>query len=101
MMPSPGTASIWHAPGGPGIRVDSHMYSGYTVPPFYDSLIAKIIAHGDTRASAIARMSTALQEVVCEGIHTNVPLHQEIFLHSAFRAGGTDIHYLETRLGLK
>ena len=101
MMPSPGTATIWHPPGGPGIRVDSHMYSGYAVPPYYDSLIAKIIAHGDTRASAIARMTAALQEVVVEGIHTNVPLHQEIFQHSAFRAGGTDIHYLENRLGLK
>jgi acetyl-CoA carboxylase biotin carboxylase subunit len=101
MMPSPGTATMWHPPGGPGIRVDSHMYSGYAVPPYYDSLIAKIIAHGETRDSAIARMSTALYETVCEGIHTNVPLHQEIFQHSAFRAGGTDIHYLENRLGLK
>jgi acetyl-CoA carboxylase biotin carboxylase subunit len=101
MMPSPGTATLWHPPGGPGIRVDSHMYSGYAVPPFYDSLIAKIIAHGENRATAIARMTTALQEVVVEGIHTNVPLHQEIFQHSAFRAGGTDIHYLESRLGLK
>jgi acetyl-CoA carboxylase biotin carboxylase subunit len=101
MMPSPGTATMWHPPGGPGIRVDSHMYSGYAVPPYYDSLIAKIIAHGETRDSAIARMSTALSETVCEGIHTNVPLHQEIFQHSAFRAGGTDIHYLENRLGLK
>ena len=101
MMPSPGTATIWHPPGGPGIRVDSHMYSGYAVPPYYDSLIAKVIAFGDTRASAIARMTTALQEIVVEGIHTNVPLHQEIFQHSAFRTGGTDIHYLENRLGLK
>jgi acetyl-CoA carboxylase biotin carboxylase subunit len=100
-MPSPGTATLWHPPGGPGIRVDSHMYSGYAVPPYYDSLIGKIIAHGETRASAIARMTMALQEVVVEGIHTNVPLHQEIFQHSAFRAGGTDIHYLEKRLGLK
>jgi len=101
MMPSPGTASLWHPPGGPGIRVDSHLYSGYAIPPYYDSLIAKIIAHGGTRATAIARMTMALQEVVVEGIHTNVPLHQEIFQHSAFRAGGTDIHYLEKRLGLK
>jgi acetyl-CoA carboxylase, biotin carboxylase subunit len=101
MMPSPGTATLWHPPGGPGIRVDSHMYSGYAVPPYYDSLIAKIIAHGENRQTAIARMTTALQEVVVEGIHTNVPLHQEIFQHSAFRAGGTDIHYLENRLGLK
>jgi acetyl-CoA carboxylase biotin carboxylase subunit len=77
------------------------MYSGYAVPPYYDSLIAKVIAHADTRAGAIARMSTALQEIVVEGIFTNVALHQEIFQHSAFRAGGTDIHYLENRLGLK
>jgi len=101
MMPSPGTVTIWHPPGGPGIRVDSHMYSGYTVPPYYDSLIAKLIAHGATRDSAISRMSTALSEIVVEGIHSNVPLHQEILQHSAFRQGGTDIHYLENRLGLK
>ena len=101
MMPSPGTVTIWHPPGGPGIRVDSHMYSGYTVPPYYDSLIAKVIAHGATRDSAISRMAMALSEIVVEGIHSNVPLHQEILQHSAFRQGGTDIHYLETRLGLK
>jgi len=100
-MPSPGTVNLWHAPGGPGIRVDSHMYSGYAVPPYYDSLIAKLIAHGEDRDSAMARMSTALSEIVVEGIRTNVPLHQEIFQHSVFRAGGTDIHYLEKRLGLK
>ena len=100
-VPSPGTASLWHPPGGPGIRVDSHMYSGYTVPPYYDSLIAKVIAHGENRDSAIARMTTALSEIVVDGIKTNTPLHQEIFLHSAFKAGGTDIHYLEKRLGLK
>ncbi|HEY5569112.1 MAG TPA: acetyl-CoA carboxylase biotin carboxylase subunit [Gammaproteobacteria bacterium] len=101
LMPSPGTATLWHPPGGPGIRVDSHMYSGYVVPPYYDSLIGKVIAHGENRDAAIARMTTALSEIVVEGIHTNVPLHQEIFLHSAFKAGGTDIHYLEKRLGLK
>ena len=100
-MPSPGTVSLWHAPGGPGIRVDSHLYSGYVVPPHYDSLIAKIIAHGEDRRSAIARMTTALNEVVIDGIRTNVPLHNEIFQHSAFKTGGTDIHYLEKRLGLK
>jgi len=100
-MPSPGTVSLWHAPGGPGIRVDSHLYSGYAVPPHYDSLLAKIIAHGDSRESAIARMSTALSEIVVEGIRTNVPLHQEICQHAAFKAGGTDINYLEKRLGLK
>ncbi len=100
-MPSPGTVNLWHPPGGPGIRVDSHLYSGYAVPPYYDSLIAKIIAHGENRESAIARMSTALGEIVVDGIHTNVPLHEEICQHSAFKAGGTDIHYLEKRLGLK
>ncbi len=100
-MPSPGTVSLWHPPGGPGIRVDSHVYTGYKVPPHYDSLLAKIIAHGDERPSAIARMTSALGEIVLDGIHSNVPLHQEIFQHSAFKTGGTDIHYLEKRLGLK
>ena len=100
-MPSPGTISLWHAPGGPGIRVDSHIYSGYAVPPYYDSLIGKLIAHGENRESAIARMTTALSEVVVEGIRTNIPLHQEIFQHAAFKKGGTDISYLEKRLGLK
>ncbi len=100
-VPSPGTVSLWHPPGGPGIRVDSHMYSGYSVPPYYDSLIAKVIAHGEHRRAAVARMTTALQEIVVDGINTNIPLHQEIFQHGAFKAGGTDIHYLERRLGLK
>jgi acetyl-CoA carboxylase, biotin carboxylase subunit len=99
-MPSPGPVHQWHAPGGPGIRVDSHIYSGYHVPPFYDSMIGKLIAHGPSREAAIARMQTALTEIVVEGIRTNIPLHQEIFSHSAFKAGGTDIHYLEKRLGL-
>ncbi|MCY3730338.1 MAG: ATP-grasp domain-containing protein, partial [Rhodospirillaceae bacterium] len=100
-MPSPGTVSRWHAPGGPGIRIDSHLYGGYAVPPHYDSLIAKVIAHGDSRDSAIARMHTALSEIVVEGIRTNVPLHQEICQHAAFKGGGTDINYLEKRLGIK
>jgi acetyl-CoA carboxylase biotin carboxylase subunit len=100
-VPSPGTATLWHPPGGPGIRVDSHLYSGYAVPPYYDSLIGKLIAHGENRKSAIARMTTALGEIVVDGIHTNIPLHQEIFQHAAFKTGGTDIHYLEKRLGLK
>jgi acetyl-CoA carboxylase biotin carboxylase subunit len=99
-MPSPGLIPLWHAPGGPGIRVDSHIYSGYKVPPYYDSMIGKIIAHGNDRPTAIARMKNALTEIVIEGIKTNVPLHHEIFQHSAFQAGGTDIHYLEKRLGL-
>jgi acetyl-CoA carboxylase biotin carboxylase subunit len=100
-MPSPGNIQLWHAPGGPGIRTDSHVYSGYAVPPHYDSLIGKLIAHGENRSSAIARMTTALSEIVIEGIRTNVALHQEIFQHTAFKTGGTDIHYLENRLGLK
>jgi len=99
-MPSPGLINLWHAPGGPGIRVDSHIYSGYRVPPFYDSMIGKIIAHGSSRDAAVARMKIALSETVIEGIKTNVPLHQEIFQHAAFQKGGTDIHYLEKRLGL-
>jgi acetyl-CoA carboxylase biotin carboxylase subunit len=99
--PSPGPIRLWHSPGGPGIRVDSHVYTGYNVPPFYDSMIGKVIASGDTRDTAIARMRNALAEMVVEGIKTNIPLHQEIFNHSAFRQGGTDIHYLERRLGLK
>ena len=99
-MPSPGLINLWHAPGGPGIRVDSHIYSGYRVPPFYDSMIGKVIAHGSDRDAAIARMKIALSEIVIEGIKTNVPLHQEIFQHAAFQKGGTDIHYLEKRLGL-
>ena len=98
--PSPGRVELWHPPGGPGIRVDSHLYSGYTVPPFYDSMIGKIIAYGDDRESAIARMSIALSEMVIEGITTNIPLHQEICTHAAFKKGGTNIHYLEKRLGL-
>ena len=99
-MPSPGVIQLWHQPGGPGVRVDSHLYSGYRVPPFYDSMIGKLITHGQDRATAIARMKNALTEIVIEGIKTNIPLHQEIFQHSAFQAGGTDIHYLEKRLGL-
>ena len=98
--PSPGQIELWHPPGGPGIRVDSHLYSGYTVPPFYDSMIAKVIACGENRKSAVARMRTALNEMVIDGIKTNIVLHQEIFQHAAFKAGGTDIHYLEKRLGL-
>ena len=99
-LPSPGPVHLWHPPGGPGIRVESHLYSGYRVPPYYDSMISKLIAHGSNRQIAIARMRNALSEVVIDGIKTNVPLHQEIFQHAAFQAGGTDIHYLEKRLGL-
>ncbi len=99
--PSPGPVKLWHPPGGPGVRVDSHIYSGYTVPPFYDSLIAKILSYGENRETALVRMRNALSEMVIEGIKTNTPLHQEIFNHAAFRQGGLDIHYLERRLGLK
>ena len=99
-MPSPGMVQLWHSPGGPGIRVDSHLYSGYRVPPYYDSMVGKLIAYGENRESAIARMQIALSEIVIEGIKTNVPLHQEIMTHQAFKTGGTNIHYLEKRLGL-
>ncbi len=96
--PSPGRITAWHAPGGPGVRVDSHIYSGYCVPPNYDSMIGKIIAHGDTREQALARMRGALAEVVIEGIKTNVPLHRELMVDANFEAGGTNIHYLESWL---
>lgn len=99
-LPSPGLISLWHPPGGPGIRVDSHVYTGYEVPPFYDSMIGKIIAHGNNRHTALSRMKTALSEMVIEGIKSNIPLHQEVLQHSAFEKGGTNIHYLEKRLGL-
>ncbi|RFA30130.1 acetyl-CoA carboxylase biotin carboxylase subunit [Alkalilimnicola ehrlichii] len=97
-IPSPGTITQYHAPGGPGIRVDSHIYNGYFVPPNYDSMIGKLIAYGDTRESSIARMRTALSEVVVGGIKTNIPLHQDIMNDAAFQAGGTNIHYLEKKL---
>lgn len=99
-MPSPGTISHVHIPGGPGIRVDSHIYGGYTVPPHYDSMIGKLIAHSDTRESAISRMQTALSETVIEGIKTNIPLHKRLMQDSGFQAGGINIHYLEKKLGL-
>jgi acetyl-CoA carboxylase biotin carboxylase subunit len=99
-MPSPGLINLFHAPGGPGVRIDTHIYSGYKVPPYYDSMVGKLITHGQDRNAAIARMKNALAEIVIEGIRTNVPLHQEIFQHAAFQQGGTDIHYLEKRLGL-
>ena len=98
--PSPGTISLFHPPGGPGIRLDSHVYTGYHVPPYYDSMIGKLIAHGDNRESALARLRTALDEIVIDGIATNIPLHQQLCRDSAFLRGGTDIHYLERKLGL-
>jgi acetyl-CoA carboxylase biotin carboxylase subunit len=99
--PSPGRITAWHAPGGPGVRVDSHAYAGYFVPPNYDSMIGKLICYGDTRAQAIARMSIALSEMVVEGILTNIPLHRELMLDEKFVQGGTSIHYLEKRLAAK
>jgi acetyl-CoA carboxylase biotin carboxylase subunit len=96
--PSAGRITTWHTPGGPGIRVDSHVYANYFVPPHYDSMIGKIIAYGDNRQQAIARMRTALSEMAVEGIETNVALHQELMLDAAFLRGGTSIHYLEHKL---
>ncbi|MDN5850048.1 MAG: acetyl-CoA carboxylase biotin carboxylase subunit [Nitrococcus sp.] len=99
-IPSPGRITQFHAPGGPGVRVDSHMYTGYVVPPYYDSMIGKIITWGEDRASAIGRMRTALSEIVVDGIETNVALHQDIMQDAAFQQGGTNIHYLQKKLGL-
>ena len=97
-VPSPGRITSWHPPGGPGIRVDSHAYQNYFVPPNYDSMIGKVIAYGDTRDQAIARMRIALSEMIVEGIKTNIPLHQELLLDDKFLRGGTSIHYLEERM---
>lgn len=99
-MPSPGRITQWHTPGGPGIRVDSHAYNNYLVPPYYDSMIGKLIARGDTREMAMARMRVALSEMVVDGIKTNIPLHQYLLNDAAVQAGGVSIHYLEKRLGL-
>ena len=96
--PSPGKITSYHPPGGPGIRIDSHVYAGYSVPPHYDSMIGKVIAYGDTRDQAIRRMRIALSEMVVEGIKTNIPLHQELMLDHRFVKGGTSIHYLEQKL---
>ena len=96
--PSPGRITNWHTPGGPGVRVDSHVYNGYTVPPHYDSMIGKLITYGDTRDQAIRRMRIALSEMMVEGIKTNVPLHQTLMLDPRFVEGGTSIHYLEHKL---
>jgi acetyl-CoA carboxylase biotin carboxylase subunit len=99
-IPSPGLITRYHSPGGPGVRVESHIYSGYTVPPHYDSMIAKIITHGNTRETAIARMKGALSEIVIEGINTNVALQMDIMNDQAFQQGGTNIHYLEKKLSI-
>jgi acetyl-CoA carboxylase biotin carboxylase subunit len=97
-MPCPGKITRFHAPGGPGVRVDSHIYSGYTVPPNYDSMIGKLIVHAENRATAIERMHGALSEIVVDGIKTNLDLHREMMRDANFRNGGTDIHYLESKL---
>ncbi len=96
--PSPGRITNWHTPGGPGVRMDSHVFAGYTVPPNYDSMIAKLITYGDTREQAIARMEIALSEMIVEGVQTNIPLHRELLQDARFREGGTSIHYLEHKL---
>ncbi|MGB1310470.1 MAG: ATP-grasp domain-containing protein, partial [Leucothrix sp.] len=98
--PSPGKVERFHTPGGLGVRVDSHVYGGYTVPPYYDSMIGKLIVHAEDRASAIKRMQGALEEMVIEGIKTNIPLQRRIIQDEAFIEGGADIHYLEKKLGL-
>jgi acetyl-CoA carboxylase biotin carboxylase subunit len=97
-MPSPGRITNWHTPGGPGVRIDSHAFNGYFVPPNYDSMIGKVITYGETRAQAVARMSIALSEMVVEGIKTNIPLHRELMADAKFVEGGTSIHYLEHKL---
>jgi len=97
-VPSPGRITNWHTPGGPGVRIDSHAFNGYFVPPYYDSMIAKVITYGTTRDQAIARMNIALSEMVVEGIKTNIPLHRELMIDGKFAAGGTSIHYLEHKL---
>ena len=94
-MPSPGKITGWHTAGGPGVRVDSHAYHNYTVPSHYDSMIGKLIVYGDTRDQALARMRSALSEMIVEGIKTNIPLHRELMVDAKFVAGGTNIHYLE------
>ncbi len=97
-VPSPGRITNWHTPGGPGVRIDSHAFNGYFVPPNYDSMIAKVITYGDTRDQALARMRIALSEMVVEGISTNIPLHREMLQDARFIEGGTSIHYLEHKL---
>lgn len=99
-VPSPGKIKTFHMPGGPGVRIDTHAYAGYTVPPHYDSMIGKLITYGDTREQAIARMRIALSEMMIDGINTNIPLHAELMADAAFHMGGTSIHYLEQKLGI-
>ena len=89
---------LFHAPGGPGVRVDSHLYSGYSVPPFYDSLVAKLISYAETREQALVRMQIALDELLIDGIRSNTPLHRDLVRDSEFQKGGVNIHYLEQKL---
>ncbi len=98
-MPSPGKVKLFHAPGGNGVRVDSHLYSGYSVPPYYDSLIAKLICHGDTREQALMRMQIALDEMLIDGIRSNIPLQRDLVRDAEFQQGCVNIHYLEKKLG--
>ena len=97
-LPCPGKVTLFHAPGGPGVRVDSHLYSGYSVPPFYDSLVAKLISYGETRDQALLRMQIALDEILIEGIRSNIPLLRELVRDTEFQDGGVNIHYLEQKL---
>jgi acetyl-CoA carboxylase biotin carboxylase subunit len=99
-VPSPGKISTFHMPGGPGVRIDTHAYAGYTVPSHYDSMIGKLITYGSTREQAIARMRIALSEMLVDGIKTNIPLHADLMADAAFHLGGTSIHYLEQKLGI-
>ncbi len=99
-MPSPGKITMYHAPGGPGVRMDTHIYNGYVVPPYYDSMIGKLITYGNTRESAIARMQGALSEIIIDGIKTNIDLQRDIVSDGNFAAGGANIHYLEKKLGI-
>ncbi|MFW9604964.1 MAG: acetyl-CoA carboxylase biotin carboxylase subunit, partial [Pseudomonas sp.] len=99
-MPSPGKVKHFHAPGGNGVRVDSHLYDGYAVPPYYDSLIAKLITFGGSRDEAMGRMRNALDELIVDGIKTNAPLHRDLVRDESFCKGGVNIHYLEKKLGM-
>jgi acetyl-CoA carboxylase biotin carboxylase subunit len=99
-VPSPGKITTFHMPGGPGVRIDTHAYAGYTVPSHYDSMIGKLITYGATREQAIARMRIALSEMMVDGIKTNIPLHADLMADAAFHLGGTSIHYLEQKLGI-
>jgi acetyl-CoA carboxylase biotin carboxylase subunit len=99
-MPSPGKVKHFHAPGGNGVRVDSHLYDGYAVPPNYDSLVAKLITFGGSRDEAMGRMRNALDELIVDGIKTNAPLHRELTRDAGFCKGGVNIHYLEKKLGM-